>query len=600
MRKNKADLTSKHSRPVREVSVRVLEARLKRAVRPRTRLWTTIQLVDRLIEKDFTQIKRALLLSIEAERLAESIGDQRGVAAALRCAGSCQFLLSNFAMALETFERALPIAERTGDAECEILILLDMGYLYIGQSRHDLALETLAKCAELAELVDNIPVQASALSRMGTLLNNLGKYPEALECHKKSLTLFDRTELVRGRAVALLHMSNSLGFLGRYEEALSTLEQARQLCRTRKDDRTEGLCQINIGVIYDEIGDYPNALSFFLASAKTLERVGDKLNLAITYGNLMEVYLELGNIEQGANFGEEALAVFEEIGYKRGQVAMYEIFGAYYLRRGLRTQAKRFQKRSLALSREIGSKDYETTALIALAKMESDLGKFAAAEKLFQNALAVASADRYHTTAVLLGLGALFKQQARPDKALSFLDRAITIAAEIHSRAYEQKGHQILAETLEMKGDFKAALTHWKLASSIKEEILGPEKQKTIAEIRIRSSNEQAESEKAALRKETKSKSQEIERMAMELAQKTELIRTTTRQMREIVKPLPIKDPAMRLKLDGLLSNLDRSIGGKRAIPNELQLVHRDILKKLSKRYHTLTSAESKICVLTR
>ena len=593
-------MRSKHSRPVREVSVRVLEARFKRAVRPKVRLWAMIRLAEKLIGKEATQAKRALTLFAEAERLAESIDDRRGIAAAVRGIGGCQLHLSNFAEALETFKRALPIAEQTGYVEYEVLILLDIGHLYVGQSRHDLALQTLATCAELAELIENQHVQASATDQIGILLHNLGRYHDALEYYKKSLTLLDRTELVHERAMTLVHMSNSLRFLGKYEEAFSNLEQARQLSHTNGDNRTKGLCQISIGVIYVEIGDYPNALSSFLASAKTMERVGDRLSLAITYGNLMNTNMELGNMEQAAHFGEQALTVLTEIGYRRGEAAMYGNFGDYYLRQGQRTQAKRFQKRSLALSQEIGSKDYETTALIALAKMESDFGKFAVAEKLLQDALTVTSNDQFHTISVLLGLGELFKKQARPDRALPYLERAITIAEEIHSLSKEQEGHQLLAEVLEMKRDFELALQHWKLASSIKEKILGAEKQKAIAEIRIRSSIEKAESEKAALRKETKSKSQEIERMAMELAQKTEIIRTTSRQMREIVKPLPIKDSATRLKLDGALSNLERSIGGKRTIPNEFQLVHRDFLRKLSKKYPALTSAERKACVLVR
>ena len=595
---------------VKEVTLNVLEGRLARAIRPKERLWATIQLAKGLLGKDATQTEQAFTLFTEAERLAEDIHDRRGAAAAIHGTGYCQFSLSNFSAALESFARALPITEQTGYAECEVMILRDMGQVYIRQSRQNLALETFQKCAEVAELIGNTRLQASALDLMGTLLKNLGQYQEAVVYHTKSLALFERNGAAtvgraiqnapgwtRDQAMTLLSLGTALRYLGRYGEALSALDRATQLCQA--GSRDEGLCQGSIGVIYSEIGDYPNALSSLFASAKIMECIGDKLNLANTYINLMGVYLQLSNLE-GAKFGEKALAVFEEIGDKRGQAAMFVNLGEYYLDRGEKVQAKRFLNRGLSLSREIGSKNYETSALTVLAKLEMGLGNIRASEKLFQRALSIAttSGDQDHTVAVLLGLGSLFHKQGEPNQALPFLDRAVTVAMEIHARHREQEAHQMLAEAFEAVGDLKRALTHSKLASSIKEEILGIEKQKTISELQIRSDIEKLEIEKALLRKETAIKSQDIEKIAMALAEKTETIRNIRRRIGKIVKS---RDKKKYAEFSSLLSDLDNSNNNQEVIFNdEFQHVHQKILRKLSKRYPTLTLAERKICVLLR
>ena len=89
--------------------------------------------------------------------------------------------------------------------------------------------------------------------------------------------------------------------------------------------------------------------------------------------------------------------------------------------------------------------------------------------------------------------------------------------------------------------------------------------------------------------------------MAMDLTEKTELLRSTSRRIKTIVQPLPVTDGhATRSQLEGLLSDLNHSLGEKRTIPNEFQLVHRRTLQKLSKRYPTLTLTERKVCVLLR
>jgi tetratricopeptide (TPR) repeat protein/DNA-binding CsgD family transcriptional regulator len=610
----------------KDVGVSVLEARFKRAIRPKDRLWAMIRLAGGLRGKNATQTKRALILFAGAECLAESIHDRRGLAAAIRGTGSCQFDLFDNAAALELFGRALPIAEQTGDVEMEIIILLDMGHVYVRQSRNDLALETLQKCAELAELIGNYRMQASALNQKGRALMDLGRYQEAIECHTKSLALFDYTGWADDQAVALIHLSNALRFLGRYAEALSSLERASELLNhARLNRQNEAICQGSIGIIYVEIGDYLNAISSLFACAKILERIGDKLNLANTYGNLMHVCLLLGNVEQATDFGEKALAIFEKIGNKRGQAGMFVNLAEQYLYRDQRTRTKQLLNQCLTLSREIGSKDYETAALIILAKLEVDLDRFTTAEKLYQKALFIANAsgDRDSTTAALLGLGSLFNKQRKPERALSFLENAIVTAEEIHSRRYEQEAHQMLAEALEAKSDFKFALTHTKLASSIKEEILGLEKQKAITKLQIRSDIEKSEQEKVLLKKEMEIKSQEIEKMAMMLMEKTETIRSTSRHIREIVKQCSTKRGS---QFNELLAEIgarvpgtgDREIKSSDPSPRrvgdagfsdsgsrspdpgleEFHLVYRDTLRKFSKHYPTLTMTERKISVL--
>ena len=641
----------KSARTTKEVSRSVLEARLKRAVRPKDRLQAILRLASELTGNDATQTERALALFIEAEQLATTTQDRRGIAAALRGAGGCHIYFSNLAMALETLQRALPIAEQTGDAECEIMVLRDLGNVYSRQSRNHLAIETLQKCAELAELMGNIRVQTSALYLIGVTLTNLGRYEESIEYHTKSLTLLGASESVplrhrdvprmsslsmgndhsskeggraqhvptskgshspskgglwtHDRAIILLSLSNALRHLGRYAEALSALEKSRELSHSGQNSivgdarRMEALCQGSIGILYLEIGDYPKALSYLFASATILEHVGDKQKLATAYVNLTAVYQRLGDIEQIKDFGEKALKVFEELDDKRGQAVTFLNLGEYYLDRGGQTpRALRLLNRSLDLSKEIGSKNDEMGALAVLARLNIQYGKFGAADERYRKVLTIAQeiGDRDHTVDALLGLGKLFNKLGKPDEALSFLNQAIEVAGEIHSRHYEQDAHQILAETFETIGDLKHALEHLKLAASIKEEILGIEKQKAIIQLQIRADIEKSKGETALLKKETKSKSQEIERIAMELAEKTELIRSVNRRIRDIIRPW---NGTRYSEFDTLLSEL--AAQDKRTIfNNEFQLVHRDIIHKLSTRYPNLTSAERKICMLLR
>jgi tetratricopeptide (TPR) repeat protein/DNA-binding CsgD family transcriptional regulator len=604
----------------KEVSVGVLEARLKRAVRPKDRVWAIVQLAWKLVGNEATHAEQALILFGEAERLAESIHDRRGIASAMRGTGHCQLLLFNYTAALETLECALIIAEETGDAECEILILQDIGSIYRRQSRYDQALTMLKKCAELAELIGNTKVQAFALNQTGLLLRNFGRYQEALESHTKSLELLNNGGTPRNRATTLLSMSYALQYLGKYTDALLALDQARMLCHTGEDLSVEGQCQNAIGMIYCEIGDYPRALSSFIESAKIMERIGDRLNLANVFANQLNVYLQSGNTEQITDLSKKTLILFEELGDKRGQAVICGNLGEYYLERGERTRSRRAINKCLALSKEIGSKDHETSALIALAKLETKHGNYEAARKSLQAALTMAgsSGDRNRTIGVLLGLGELFNKRTQPDQAIPVLERAVALAGEINMPYYEQLAHQQLAEALEAREtlsptthqeNLKRALMHRKLASSIKEKMLSAEKQKAITELQIRSNIEKSEQKTELLRKETRllrdgndGASKEIERRTIELIERTELLRTIRLRIRKVLKSRGrgVAGHA-RAQIDQLLLELDDlcSTKRKRAVFNdEFQRNHQGFIRKLSHDYPTLTVSERKICTL--
>ena len=87
-----------------------------------------------------------------------------------------------------------------------------------------------------------------------------------------------------------------------------------------------------------------------------------------------------------------------------------------------------------------------------------------------------------------------------------------------------------------------------------------------------------------------KLKSREVERMPMDLTEKSQLMRNVNRRVKEITNLTDGTNCTVRPRLNELLSVLGHSLGErKKIIPHEFQLVHREVLQKLSKEYPTLT-----------
>jgi tetratricopeptide (TPR) repeat protein len=141
-----------------------------------------------------------------------------------------------------------------------------------------------------------------------------------------------------------------------------------------------------------------------------------------------------------------------------------------------------YHRRALAIREEVNGDTAPTaTTLHNLAVVVSDLGDLREAEALLQRALAIRERTLGPTHAYLAStlsvLGGLRRKQGRYDEALALHERALRIREAVFGAA----GHPTLAYTHIgigyvhfARGDFAAALPHFRAALDLREKGLGP------------------------------------------------------------------------------------------------------------------------------
>ena len=130
--------------------------------------------------------------------IAEQVGDKKEVLSALNDIGLA-LAQTDQDQALATYQKALKLADDTGNKDMSARIYGNIGVLYFEQ-KSDIArtLENAQKSVAIAEEIGNKQIQANSLALIGNTYNLQGNYQKALEYQQKALAV--REEIKDKRA----------------------------------------------------------------------------------------------------------------------------------------------------------------------------------------------------------------------------------------------------------------------------------------------------------------------------------------------------------------------------------------------------------------
>jgi DNA-binding CsgD family transcriptional regulator len=208
---------------------------------------------------------------------------------------------------------------------------------------------------------------------------------------------------------------------------------------------------------------------------------------------------------------------------------------------------------------------------------------------------------------ILRNIGAIRMRLREVQEARFVFDQALRMAEDIGDLRLQYQIHGALSDVYEQLGHHAQALEHHKRYAEMREEIAGEEKQKAIAELQIRFDVEKAEREREIYRlkaeqleNDMQHKQNELTAMALNLAQKNELLESLKAQIKRLQKKH--KDGGEEI-VEHIIKDIDASKSADddwKLFEQQLEAVHPDFIRRLSDRYSALTPTELKICSLIK
>lgn len=286
------------------------------------------------------------------------------------------------AEALEVSERALSIAERSGDPWRIAAQQSEVGVILSELAKHDQALELIGKAWAA---IENDPSAAPASlrrrilqglanssRRAGKLEQAVGWYEALRELDVEiSPSLFERGSILYNHGITLSQ-------LGRRAEAARILEQAGAVMRQAFGEVNHEVAKVEnaLAILDRDDGRFEQAEQRFReALAIWRETLGpDAINVGHALNNLGNLFMRQGRPAEAEPYYREALAIFEQrLGEDHSNTSMTLI----NLARGLAAigrsrEAVALGERAVAIDERVGGKDYPDLGwdLMALAQIK--------------------------------------------------------------------------------------------------------------------------------------------------------------------------------------------------------------------------------------
>jgi class 3 adenylate cyclase/tetratricopeptide (TPR) repeat protein len=354
--------------------------------------------------------------------------------------------LGDHARISRELEAAAATAERIGDERrlARVLSLLGNHLWNVGQS--DASLEAGQRALAIAERTGDFELQVAVNFSMGGAHRALGQYPSAIEFLQRNVTLLEgeltlRTFGLAGLASVLSrgHLVWTLAELGQFEPAIAHAEEAIRIAQAAKHAYSLTHAHLGLGgalLRQGRFGESAVVLERGLALAQDAPALFPPIAT-----DLAVAYARSGRVPRGLVLAAEAVARAERMG-RRGRLSLLVAhLGEVAHVAGLDDEARVHAARALALAREHGERGNEVYALKLLAALESSAPRYLEALVLAEELGMAALVARLH-----LDLGRLARRAGDLTRAVSHLGVALRMLREMDMAFWRERAEAELRE----------------------------------------------------------------------------------------------------------------------------------------------------------
>ena len=364
--------------------------------------------------------------------ISEAIGNKAGIADGLRGIGIVHFFRGNFAQALEQFQQSLAISEAIGNKDQIARTLSNIGTAQMSQGNFAQALEYYQKSLALSETSGDPEWVRGTLTNIGSVYNRQGNYTKALEIYEKTLALNEAAGDKPGIARALGNIGTIYGAQGNYAQSLEYYQKTRIQVEALGDKRSLSIMLSNIANAHSKFGNYIKALEYFQQSLALREQIGDKAGIANALGGIGCIHFSQGNYAQALEHYQKSLVISEALGDKFQSTYTLDNIGSVYKAQGNYARALEQYQKSLGIKEAIGDKDGIAVSLHHLGNIQTLQGNYSQALKYFQQSLAISEpmGDKSADSDTLNDMGYASSLDGNYAQALDFAGRAMVLAKQ--------------------------------------------------------------------------------------------------------------------------------------------------------------------------
>ncbi len=241
---------------------------------------------------------------------------------------------SEYANALNQFNKALEVSDQLHDKKFESVLLNDMAALYDEMGNMQRSLEFSYKDLKLQEELNDSAGIAYSYNNIAHVFSQLKDDKNTLEYYTKSLEMFHTIKHETGMAMITANMGTYYSLHGAGKTALAYYKKSLLLYRQLNDTYSIGELLSCCGYELDKQGEEDSALAYFNQALSIARQLDVKENMAYAYTAMAKILVKQGNTSQALQYATLSLQISKQLGSLRDIQNNAKVLKQIYLQTG--------------------------------------------------------------------------------------------------------------------------------------------------------------------------------------------------------------------------------------------------------------------------
>lgn len=437
-----------------QLKIDSLESVIKKTPLDTLRLNQLVQLSDYWLEAG--QTDQAVKAIYEAEKLAEALTYNEGIAKANLQKGKIQLAGHNYLSALDHSKKAFEIYQRMKSNPGIIETLLMIGQIHAHQSAHDEAIHFYNEALQAAKKVNDQISMAKAQLNMAMQYNYKGLSDEGRKYSQTAVDIYSNINNYPGLAMAYNTLAESYRRQSRYSDAIENYYRGLKIAEDHDLEDNKARLLNNIGLIYYEQKKFKEGIDIYEKLINFNKPRDQKTSLALNYNNIGLCYAGLEQHEHAINYYELGLKSISTDSKRVQVILMYNIGESYMLMRQS-NKAREYFNKSYQIAEETNNLETMAYCLNGLGVVNVQLKNYAAADSYLKDG------------------------------------RKLSVDNGFNELLMENYQHMVVFDSLQ--NNYKGALEWYRKYDSLKDSLDSDLKSKEIAEVKARYETEKKDNE---------------------------------------------------------------------------------------------------------
>lgn len=286
-------------------------------------------------------------------------------------ASTYNYSRGDYQSALVTYQKALAIAQKSGNRNREADSLLGIAEVLTNSGKKQEALDYNLQALAIQQQFRNRPAEADTLKQIGDLYASLNATDLARKSYLQALELFKKQEHWAGLGATLRQLARLEYDLKSFPQAIAYYQRANQVSRDAGNRGLQISALTGLSRTYAEAQDPELALQTIDAAIQVARDAHFSEYETLALGVKGRVLTQTGNYDQALAISQNTLMMLQKDSKPEAKASVLRNIAEIYQQLKQSPKAMTYYRQSLAIWRDLGNRTEEALTLYQIAKVES-------------------------------------------------------------------------------------------------------------------------------------------------------------------------------------------------------------------------------------